>query len=227
MPKNKIHLAIIPDGNRRWAKKKLLKPWEGHQQALDNSRALIEWCRQEPRIATLTLWGFSTENWDRSPEEISQLMRIFEQYLKDERKQITANKTRFIHSGRLDRLPPSLAHLISDIATETKDNNDFTFNLALDYGGRDEIIRTIRKIPAAQHKDIDETTIRAYFDHPELPDIDLVIRTSGEYRTSGFFIWQTAYTEWIFETKLYPEITPHDLEGYIKEYDNRHRRFGR
>lgn len=227
MTNNKIHLAIIPDGNRRWAKKQLLKPWDGHRRALNNSRDLIEWCRQNPRVDILTFWGFSPENWDRAPEEINQLMQLFEEFLQKQRNQFVEQKTRLLHSGRTDRIPATLSNLINDIVEETKQNSAFTFHLALDYGGRDEIIRAVHRITPTELAGLNIDHFHDYLDQPDLPNIDLVIRTSGEYRTSGFFIWQTAYAEWIFESKLYPDITTKDLESYLIEYDNRHRRYGR
>jgi undecaprenyl diphosphate synthase len=224
MAERKLHLAIIPDGNRRWAKKHLLKPWQGHEQAMENARALVEWCRNDPRIAVLTLWGFSTENWNRSPEEVQKLMEIYEEYLKNERTNFVNNKTRLLHSGRTDRIPASLAKLIVEVATETADNYEFTMNFAVDYGGKDELLRAIKKLDDT--KNVTEESLRTKFDQPGLSDIDLVIRTSGEQRTSGFAIWEAAYAEWIFEPKLFPDLVPDDLERALNYYEARQRRFG-
>jgi undecaprenyl diphosphate synthase len=218
-----IHLAIIPDGNRRWAKKQLLKPWEGHQRALENSRDLIDWCRQNDQISILTLWGFSTENWNREPREVSALMSLFVKYLKDQQASLHQHQTRFIHSGRRDRIPKNLAQLITKIEEETKNYTKFTFHLAVDYGGRDEILRAVNKI---KKQPVTAENFRQYLDHPELPDIDFVIRTSGEHRASGFFIWQAAYAEWCFETKPFPELKPDDLAQHFADFKKRHRRFG-
>lgn len=220
-----LHLGIIPDGNRRWAKKQLLRPWQGHEAGATAFRSLVRWCRDNPRLSILTIWGFSTENWTRSPEETKKLMGIYERYLTEERAEFHKNKTRFVHSGRTDRLPAALMSLIKDVSEETKDYTEFTLHVALDYGGRDEIIRAAQKI--TDPKKITEESFKVLLDHPELPDVDLVIRTSGEQRTSGFFIWQSAYAELLFNDKLFPDLTPEDLKAALKEYDSRQRRFGK
>lgn len=225
MSSQSLHVAIIPDGNRRWARQRSLQPWLGHEEAMRNSRALIDWCRNNPDIGTLTLWGFSTENWNRSEAEVTHLMRIYEEWLKGERDELISKRTHFVHSGRSERIPKSLADAITDLAQVTKDFDEFTLNFALDYGGRDELIRAINKIE--KPSEITEENFRDYFDHPELSDIDLVIRTSGEKRSSGFFIWQAAYAEWYYEPKLFPDLTPADLEQALGEYCQRQRRFGK
>ncbi len=219
-----LHLGIIPDGNRRWAKQHALKPWEGHQTALDNSQAILDWCRTDHRIGWVTMWGFSTENWDRDPREVSALMRLFVKYLTNQQSSLHEHKTRFLHSGRRDRLPAELSQLIARTEAETKDYTDFTFNLAIDYGGQDEIIRAISRLKS---RPATPSNLRQCFDQPSLPDFDLIIRTSGEYRTSGFFIWQSAYAEWYFEPKLFPDLTPSDLDRAVSDYAQRHRRFGK
>jgi undecaprenyl diphosphate synthase len=223
-PSPAIHLAIIPDGNRRWAKTKGLLPWNGHERAMDNFRTLTDWCRSDPRIDVLTIWGFSTENWKRSEEEVTKLMDLFESYLERERLTFIERGTRFVHSGRTDRIPKSLSTLIAEVTEETKDCTDFTMHLAVDYGGKDEVVRAIKKMPVGG--EVTEDVIRQYLDHPELPDIDLVLRTSGEQRTSNFFLWQSAYAEWLFVQKHFPELAPKDLEDALAEFNRRTRRFG-
>lgn len=220
-----LHLGIIPDGNRRWARKRALQPWKGHEEGVEAFKKAIDWARQNPRIGTLTIWGFSTENWNRSEEEVRILMEIYERFLREESATFHEKKTRLVHSGRSDRIPSSLAQLIRKIAAETASYSEFTLNFALDYGGRDEVVRAFKKVsdPAA----LTEENFRQYLDHPELPDVDLVIRTSGEQRTSGFFIWQSAYAEWVFNDKYFPDLTPQDLESAVAEYDSRQRRFGK
>lgn len=233
-----LHLALIPDGNRRWAKAQKLHPWKGHERAIEHLRSITEWCRNDPRIDILTVWCFSTENWKRDPEEIRTLMSMFEEYLRRERKGFLEKKTRFLHSGRRDRIPPSLGKLLAAVEKETKDQTAFTLHLAVDYGGKDEILRAMRRYEHAkseergtsnapsESRELSEQSFRTYFDHPELPDIDLVLRTSGEQRTSNFFLWQTTYAEWIFSEKLFPEITVKDVEGAVEELQSRKRRFG-
>ncbi|MFA6522779.1 MAG: polyprenyl diphosphate synthase [Candidatus Peribacteraceae bacterium] len=219
-----LHIAIIPDGNRRWARAKGLLAWNGHQKAIENFKDLTECCYDDPRIGTLTVWCFSTENWKRDPQEIGKLMNMLEEYLQKERKGFAEKQTRFLHSGRTDRLPPSLVTLMRDVMEETKNFNRFTLHLAVDYGGKDEIIRALRK--AKNPSSLSEESFRSLFDQPSLPDIDLVIRTSGEMRTSNFFLWQTAYAEWEFVDKFFPDFTAKDLMNAVDAFEKRTRRFG-
>ncbi|MBM3227910.1 di-trans,poly-cis-decaprenylcistransferase [Candidatus Peribacteria bacterium] len=228
-----LHLAIIPDGNRRWARAQALHPWKGHERAIDNFRGITEWCRNDPRVSVLTVWCFSTENWKRAPEEIAKLMTMLEEYLRKERKGFLEKKTHFVHSGRRDRIPPSLAKLIAEVEEETKDQREFTLHLAVDYGGKDEILRAVSRYEEAKKRrngdapDLpEEDALRMYLDHPELPDIDLILRSSGEQRTSNFFLWQTTYAEWVFSEKLFPDITEKDLAEAVAELERRKRRFG-
>ena len=225
--KDALHLAIIPDGNRRWAKARSLNPWKGHETAIENFRSITDWCRKNPRIGALTVWCFSTENWKRDPKEVRELMRFYEEYLNRERKGFLEKKTRFMHSGRLDRIPSSLAALIHDVQEETKTQKEFILNLAVDYGGKDEIIRALNKfIKANEANEANEAILARFLDHPDLPDIDLVIRTSGEMRTSNFFLWESTYAEWIFLEKYFPDLSTDDLEQALGEFDARKRRFG-
>lgn len=230
--KQSLHLAIIPDGNRRWARSRGLHPWDGHAKAIENFRALSDWCRENPRIPTLTIWCFSTENWKRDPKEVGKLMSLLEGYIRKNRADMAKQGTRFLHSGRTDRIPPSLAKAFREIAKETKDNTNFTLHLALDYGGKDEVIRAwnkaINEEPGTrnQEREMGDDPIRPFLDHPELPDIDLIVRTSGEYRTSNFFLWQSTYAEWFFLEKHFPDLTITDLEETLQKFDERQRRFG-
>ena len=248
-----LHLALIPDGNRRWAREhKFKNVWKGHEQAIENFRSITEWCRKNPEIKILTVWCFSTENWQRDPAEITMLMNMLEQYLRKEQLGFIDQKTRFVHSGRRDRIPPSLKKLIEETEELTKDEADFTLNLAVDYGGKDEILRAIQKgqlanwqlavdekaksqLPARPKSAADrgglidpitDKIFRSRLDHPELPDIDLVLRSAGEMRTSNFSLWQSAYAEWIFSPKYFPDIDIADLEAAMEEYHRRKRRFG-
>ncbi len=219
-----LHLAIIPDGNRRWAKTKGLLPWNGHEHAIGNFRTLLEWCRQDGRLGTLTIWGFSTENWKRSDEEVRKLMELFESFLLKEREGMLENNVRFVHSGRRDRIPTSLRAIIEQLEEETRHFASFTLHLAIDYGGRDEVARAVSRMPHAEGAT--EELIRSHLDHPEVPDIDLIIRTSGEQRTSNFFLWQSTYAEWFFLPQHFPEVGPKDLDACLGEFMKRNRRFG-
>jgi len=224
-----IHLAIIPDGNRRWAKTRTLNPWKGHEKAIENFRSLTEWCRNDPRISVLTVWCFSTENWKRDQKEVDMLMSMLEKYLKEEGVEFVEKNTRFLHSGRRDRIPASLVKVIEETEEKTKDQTGFTLNLAVDYGGKDEIIRAIKNIEPNQlnqPNEPNELSIRNNLDHPDLPDIDLIIRTSGEQRTSNFALWQSTYAEWEFIEKLFPDFTSEDLSKAVDDYERRSRRYG-
>lgn len=241
-PSKTLHLAIIPDGNRRWARSFALHPWKGHEKAIENFQKITQWCREDSRIGTLTVWCFSTENWKRDPDEISKLMTLLEDYLQRECRGFLEKKTRFLHSGRRDRIPSSLAQLIEDIEKETADQTEFTLHLAVDYGGKDEILRACEKLchgstpltmtqqplvsSRAESRDDTEDSIHPRLDHPELSDFDLIIRTSDEKRTSNFFLWQSTYAEWIFSPKLFPDFTIKDLKEAVEEFEKRKRRFG-
>jgi undecaprenyl diphosphate synthase len=217
-----FHIAIIPDGNRRWAKARNLSPWKGHEQAIENFRSYTEWFRKNPKIGTLTVWCFSTENWKRDEKEVAMLMELLERYLKNEKKDFIKNEIRFLHSGRRDRIPSSLREAIEDVEHATAQFSR-TLHLAVDYGGQDEIVRALEKMKG---KEITIASIRENLDQPKLPDIDLIIRTSGETRTSNFFLWQTTYSEWIFSEKFFPDFSIADLEKAVTDLENRQRRFG-
>lgn len=225
-----LHLAIIPDGNRRWAKEhKLEAVWKGHEVAIENFRTLTDWCRNDPRVGVLTVWCFSTENWKRDEKEVTMLMTMLEDYLRKEGDGLVKEKTRFLHSGRRDRMPKSLVQLLEETEEKTKNCTDFTLHLAVDYGGKDEIVRAIKKIGEKERVSppaVSENLIRAHLDQPSLPDIDLILRSSGEHRTSNFFLFQSAYSEWIFSPKYFPDIGVSDLDEAVEEYERRKRRFG-
>jgi len=221
---HRLHVALIPDGNRRWAKNHKLRPWEGHRKATENLRAIFDWCRKDPRISVLTVWGFSTENWRRDPKIVKKLMKMLEEYLEKEREYIRRHSVRLVHSGRADRFPLSLKALLRDMAEESKESSGLCLHLALDYGGKDELLRAMRKIPDTAS--VTDETFRQCLDHPELPDIDCIIRTAGEMRTSNFFLWQSTYAEWIFSGKLFPDFTAGDFQKAFEEFLGRKRHFG-
>jgi len=216
------HIAIIMDGNGRWAKRRGLPRIAGHHEGVNSVRDIVEACGQLG-VKYLTLYAFSTENWKRDKKEVDALMRLFEEYLRKEHGELLKNDTRFVHSGRKDRFPPTLAALIAKMEETTKDCKRYTLHVALDYGGRDEIVRAVKKMNSS---DISEETLRAHLDHPELPDIDLVLRTGGEVRFSNFALWQAAYAEWIFIDKYFPDLTTDDLDACLATYRERRRRYG-
>jgi len=223
------HIAIIPDGNRRWARERGLLTYEGHRRGFDVGVEIGRKAR-EMGVKVLTFWGFSTENWQRTKEEVFYLMELFyqmiEKYLQESKKE----RIRIIHLGRKDRINEKLLRKIKEAEEKTKNFKDYYLAIALDYGGKDEIIRAVKKIHQTKFNfdNLSEENINQFLDTKDLPYPypDLVIRTSGEVRTSGFMIWQTAYSEWIFYPKYFPDFTITDFEKCIEEYKKRQRRFG-
>lgn len=222
------HVAIIPDGNRRWAKERGLHTVEGHRRGFEAMKKIAKRLR-ERGVQTLTVWAFSTENWKRSQEEVSHLMRIYEIWFKDNLKAALKDKARIIHLGRKDRINASLARVIENVEEKTKHFDTYYLGIALDYGGRDEIVRALNKIQDSKSKIRNEDDFEQFLDTKDLPHPhpDIVIRTSGEYRTSGFMTWQSAYSEYVFSSKYLPDFTPKDLDVCLDEYLQRQRRFGK
>lgn len=229
MPK---HLAIIPDGNRRWAKEHNLPTLQGH---LKGFSALLEIARASRQwgIHTVTIWIFSTENWKRDKAEVEYLMKIEEEMLRKYLPELMKDKVRVIHLGRKDRIPKSFAQTLTNIETKTRKNTKHVLNVAVDYGGRDEILRAMARFPGLKAlnpgnrtwKEEDFAKFLDTGDQP-YPNPDLLIRTSGEMRTSGLLPWQTVYTEFVFLKKHLPDCTTEDLKEAILEYSKRKRRFG-
>jgi len=219
------HVAIIPDGNRRWARERGLPTFEGHRKGFSIMKNIAKKAR-EIGIKVLTIWAFSTENWNRSKEEIVYLMDIYESWVDEHLKTALKDKVRIIHLGRKDRIKKSLADKLADAEEKTRDFNKFYLCIALDYGGKDEIVRAINKIK--NNKNMSEKGFEKFLDTYDLPypNPDLIIRTSGEYRTSGFMIWQASYAELIILDKHLPDFTEDDFEESIKKYSKRNRRFG-
>jgi undecaprenyl diphosphate synthase len=230
--KNIYHLAIIPDGNRRWAKKRNLPTFYGHKKGFDQAIKLSKKAR-ELGIKVLTFWAFSTENWQRKKDEVDYLMKLFEEMIDRNLKIALKDKIRIVHLGRKDRISSHLRKKILNAEEKTKKFDKYYLAIALDYGGRDEIIRAISKMKNqnffTKEKNIDESLLFQFLDTKDLPypQPDLIIRTSGEQRTSGFMIWQAAYSEWIFHPKYFPDFSPADLQWCINEYYKRQRRFGK
>lgn len=232
LPKGTVvpnHIAIILDGNRRWARAKGLPTLAGHKAGFEAgmkvARASREW-----GVHTFTVWGFSTENWDRSPDEISYLFKLFKRMVGVVEKEAMEDDIRFIHLGREDRLPSELVAYIKKVEEKTKNNKSHVFNVALDYGGHDEILRAVKKIVDDQvpSKKIDEKLFTSYLDTKDqpYPFVDLFLRTSGEQRTSGFLPWQLNYAEYYWELSNLPDMTPRKLADVILDYSRRRRRFG-
>jgi len=224
------HLVIIPDGNRRWAKKSGLPVWEGHRRSAGNLGALLEVCK-EKNIHYLTMWGFSTENWKRDQEEVKFLMDLFVQLLTAKKNDLVKNQIKFTHLGRKDRLPEALRTKIEEVENATKDFTEWHYQVCLDYGGRDELMRGFDKLLQARKSadnwsPISEEEILQSLDTPGIPDPDLILRTSGEKRLSGMMPFQSVYAELAFVEKNYPDMSKQDFIDVVEEYYNRQRRFG-
>lgn len=217
------HVALIPDGNRRWAKEKRLPTYEGHRKGF---QALINIGKKsrELGIKILTVWAFSTENWKRSSEEVSYLMKLYEIMLEKYIKEALKEKIRIIHLGRKDRINKTLKNKIVNIEEKTKDFAQYYLCIGLDYGGHDEIVRAIRK-----SSNLSEDNFNRFLDTKELqyPNPDLIIRTGGEQRLSGFLLWQSQYSELMFVKKYLPDFKPEDFEKCIDSFIKRQRRFGK
>jgi len=222
------HIGIIMDGNRRWAKEKGLPALEGHRRGYNKLKEVGRWCKKKG-VKILTLWAFSTENWNRSKKEVDYLMRLFRNALSDrEIGELHKEGIKLQIIGQKERLGKPLQEAIRRAEEKTKNNKEGILNLAISYGGRAEMMEVIKKIiknkiPAEKitEKIIDENLWTA-----GIPDPDLIIRTSGEIRTSGFLIWQAAYSELYFSPKYWPDFTENDLDAAISDYAKRQRRFG-
>ena len=226
------HLAIIMDGNGRWAKKQGLLRAYGHEKGVQTVRQVVEYC-VEHRIPYLTLFAFSTENWKRPALEVKALMELLVKFLKKEVDNLHKNNVRLKTIGNLDRFPPKPREALLASIDKLKNNTGLTLTLALNYGAREEILTAIKEI-AAKVKEgtliantITETTLQKHLYTYDLPDVDLLIRTSGEERISNFLLWQIAYAELYFTEVLWPDFTKKHLEDALLNYQNRERRFGK
>jgi len=230
------HIAVILDGNRRWARSRGLPPWAGHEVGARNVEKLLDWCL-ELGIKTVTLYVFSLENFYRPKEEVNALMRIIERYLKKLRDdpRIHKYRVRVRALGRKYLLPKSIQELLTQIEELTKDYDNFFLNIAIAYGGRAEIVDAVRSLVQdvlrnkVKPEEISEDLLSEYLytAHLPNPDPDLIIRTSGEERLSGFLLWQCAYSELVFLDVYWPDFRKIDLLRAIRTYQQRQRRFGR
>lgn len=225
------HIAIIMDGNRRWAKQNKLDVRLGHKKGAETLENVVRYCNKIG-IKYLTVYAFSTENWKRSKEEVGALMLLLQNYLDDFAKRAYAENIKINMLGNKDGLSKGLLAKIEDTVERTKNNTGITFNVAFNYGGRDEIVKAVRQITEdiKQDKinieDINEELISNNLYTSGMPDPDLMIRTSGEIRTSNFLPWQLVYSEFYFTEKLWPDFTEKDLDEAIEEYNRRNRNFG-
>lgn len=223
------HIALILDGNRRWARSRGLPTLQGHKAGFENALAIAEKSR-DWGVHTMSVWGFSTENWDRSEEEIQYLMTLYRRFVDEIKKRAKREGIRFVHLGRKDRFPTDLMKHISGAEEETRQYTKHVLNVCLDYGGQDEIVRAVaaivkKGIPADR---ITPDVISQYLDtHDQpYPNVDLLIRTSGEQRTSGFLLWQSHYAEMYWEPEHLPDFDLARLREAILDYSRRRRRFG-
>lgn len=221
------HIAVIMDGNGRWALRRGLPRVAGHKKGADVVRRVTELCRQLG-ISVLTLYAFSDENWGRPREEVGFLMDMLGSFLKAEIATMKTNGIRFRTIGRTERLPASVQTWVQKAVAETAGNAGMVLNLALSYGGRSEILEAIRRLRSANGAagELTEEVFSASLDTAGLPDPDLIIRTSGEKRISNFLLWQSAYAELYFTDTLWPDFEERDLLGAILDYQGRQRRFG-
>jgi undecaprenyl diphosphate synthase len=225
------HIAVIMDGNGRWAEKHALGRISGHKKGAEAVRVTVKACR-EIGVKVLTLYAFSTENWFRPESEVQSLMRLLEEYLRSELREMLENGIRLTTIGDTDALREPIRRVLRETIAKTAHNRNMTLNLALSYGGRDEILAAVKKIVLAVRAgelslpEISKDVFPDYLYTAGLPDPDLLIRTSGEYRISNFLLWQSAYTEFYFTDVLWPDFNRAELFRAIAEYQRRERRFG-
>ena len=225
------HIAIIMDGNRRWAKLRSLDPRFGHKKGAEVLENMVKYCNKIG-IKYLTVYAFSTENWKRSKEEVGALMLLLQRYLDDFAKRADTDNIRIKMLGDREGLSSGILKSLDNAIERTKENTGVTFNIAFNYGGRDEIVKAVKNIAEEIKQDklevaaINEELISENLYTSGMPDPDLMIRTSGEIRLSNFLPWQLVYSEFYFTDKLWPDFTNEDLDEAIEEYNRRNRKFG-
>lgn len=232
MEKKPMHIGIILDGNRRFAKKLMKEPWKGHEYGAEKVSRLFDWCK-EIGIGEITLYAFSMQNFNRPRLEFNYLMKIFKEMFTDEKNinKMHKNKINVKFIGRIGLFPKDVADSMRALEEETKEYSDFRINFAMAYGGREEIIDAIKKLGRdiedgkIEPENIDEDVFEKFlYMHS---DPDLIIRTGGDHRTSNFLAWQSTYSEWFFLQKTWPEFEKEDLVSVIDQFSNRERRFGK
>ncbi|OGC78207.1 di-trans,poly-cis-decaprenylcistransferase [candidate division WWE3 bacterium RIFOXYD1_FULL_39_9] len=224
IPNMITHVAIIPDGNRRWAKEKGLPTLEGHRRGAENFERLLNASR-DMGIKYFTSWAFSTENWKRTEEENAYLFNLAREFTKKYKQKFISEKVRFVHLGRKDRIPADIVQILNEMEEETKHFTGFTAAIGMDYGGHDELLRTIKRLNELG-LEVTEENIEKNLDTKGIPAPDLIIRTSGEKRLSGFMSWQSAYSEFYFPNEYFPDFGPAELKKAVDDFMSRDRRFG-
>lgn len=220
------HVAFILDGNRRWAREKKLPTFLGHKKGYEAIEPIIDHAIKLD-IPFLTFWAFSTENWKRDKNEVTYLLDIFRLLLKKDCRRLHQKGVKVSIIGQLENFPEDIVHEAKKIVEETKGNKEITVTIGLSYGGRTEIVNAINKIIQDNRKIIDEQIFSEYLYTNGQPDPDLIIRTGGEQRLSGFLPWQSVYSELYFTKTYWPDFTPERFDEALEEYNNRQRRFGR
>lgn len=223
-----VHVAIIMDGNGRWALARGLPRVAGHRAGTENLRRIIEAC-VEFGVKYLTIYAFSTENWGRPPEEVRGLMSIVEDVIDRELNELHQQGVQLRHIGRMERLRPSLKQKVLNAVDLTKNNDRLILNVAFNYGGRDEIVHAIQHMieDGLKAEEINAEVVNRYLYTAGVPDPDLIIRTSGELRVSNFLIWQGAYSEWYFTPSYWPDFNKDEFRKALDEYSHRSRRYGK
>ncbi len=227
-----MHIAIIMDGNNRWAKSRKLPLQIGHKKGAENIEKISDACIKIG-IKYLTIYAFSSENWDRPKEEVSYLMKLLDEYLEKEIESLMKKNVRIVISGDLTRLSDKTKERIATIENKTKNNNALTLNVAFSYGGRQEIVDAVKKIALAVNEkkisvdDVTQELIAQNLYQPSIPDPDLLIRTAGDFRISNFLLWQSAYTELYFTEIFWPDFSKKDLLNAIINFNKRERRYGK
>ncbi len=226
-PNLPVHIGIIMDGNGRWATRRSQPRSQGHVAGLNAAKRIVK-AAADRGIRYLTLYVFSTENWKRAAEEVGFLMGLINRYLLAEYAFYRENDVRLRHAGDVSGLPAEIASGLSKAIADTADNKGITVTLAINYGGRDEIVRAARKLIAdgVDADALDEMSLSARMDNPDIPDPDLVIRTASEMRTSNFLLWEAAYAEYYFSDTLWPDWEASDLERALSDFSKRDRRYG-
>jgi undecaprenyl diphosphate synthase len=222
------HLAIIPDGNRRWAKKKGISVKEGYITGIRKIGDVLKWCKAAD-IRMLTMWGFSTDNFKRDEKEIKELFGLFRENLKKALDSDEKNKyeVRVRFFGRIHLFPKEIQDMLGKAEKISEKNEAYQLNLLLSYGGKEEIVDAVNKIISEKIEKVDEETISNHLYTVDIPDPDLIIRTSGEQRLSGLMPWQSTYSELYFCEKLWPDFSENDFKDALKRYEDRGRRFGK
>jgi undecaprenyl diphosphate synthase len=222
------HIAIIMDGNGRWARKRGLPRIAGHRAGTENLRKIIRAC-VDLGVQYLTIYAFSTENWARPKEEVEGLMGILEDVVENETAELNSEGVQIRHIGRLEQLNPRLQKKITQAIDLTQNNRRLILSIAWNYGGRDEILLAVKKIisEGIPEEKVNEKLISSHLFTDGIPDPDLIIRTSGEMRTSNFLMWQSAYSEWYFTNTLWPDFSKEELQKALQDFESRERRYGK